>query len=94
VLNDQSVANVIKEALGEKAKNGFLTAVDVMEVVLSPGIQEHLAQARIYRPLIVKSMACQWLGKLGWQHGRHQNRMYVDGHEHEDVVEYRKGFVE
>jgi hypothetical protein len=39
-------------------------------------------------------MACHWLGRLAWWHGRHQNRMYSDGHEQEDVVEYRRKFAE
>ena len=94
VLNDENIAHQIKEALGEKAKKGFLSATDVMEVVSSPEIQAQLSQAGIYRPSIAKSTACQWLRKLGWQHGRHQNGMYADGHERKDVVEYRKGFVE
>ena len=79
--------------LAEKAKNGFLTTADIMKVVLSLEVQEQFAQARIFRPSISKSTTCWWLGKLGWQHGRHQNGMYIDSHECEDIVEYRKGFV-
>jgi hypothetical protein len=94
VLNDKTVTHAIKEALGERAKSRFLTAADVMEVVSGPDIQGQLAQAGIFRPSIAKSTACCWLGKLGWQHGKHQNRMYVDGHEREDVVKYRSGFVD
>jgi hypothetical protein len=94
VLNDENITHAIKEALGERAKNGFISATDVMEVVASPEIQTQLSQAGIYRPSIAKCTACRWLGKLGWQHGRHQNGMYADGHERKDVVEYRTGFVE
>ena len=94
VLNDENVTHSIKEALGERAKNGFLSATDIVEVVSSLEIQAQLTQAGIYRPSIAKSTACHWLSKLGWHHGRHQNGMYADGHEWEDVVKYRKGFVE
>jgi hypothetical protein len=84
----------MKEDLSKRAQNGFLLATDVMEVVSSPEIQAQLLQAGIYWPLIAKSTACCWLGKLGWRHSRHQNGMYSDGHEQEDMVEYRRGFVE
>jgi hypothetical protein len=94
MLNDENATHMIKEALGERAKNGFLSATNVMEVVASPEIQAQLLQTGIYRPSIRESTACCWLGKLGWQHGRHQNGMYSDSYEQEDVVEYRRGFVE
>jgi hypothetical protein len=58
VLNDENIAHQIKEALGEKAKKGFLSATDVMEVVSSPEIQAQLSQAGIYRPSIAKSTVC------------------------------------
>ena len=94
VLNDENVTHLIKEALGERAKNGFLSATDVVEVVSSLEIQAQLLQAGIDCPSISKSMACCWLKKLGWCHGRHQNGMYADGHEWKDIVEYRTEFVE
>ena len=58
VLNDEDLACAIKEALAEKAKNEFLTTVDVMEVVSSPEVQEQFAQAGIFRPSISKSTTC------------------------------------
>jgi hypothetical protein len=59
VLNDKNIAHQIKEALGEKAKKGFLSATDVMEVVSSPEIQAQLSQAGIYQPSIAKSTVCR-----------------------------------
>jgi hypothetical protein len=94
VLNDENITHAIKEALAEKAKRGFITTADIMEVVSGPDIQDQFAQAGIFKPSIGKTTACRWLGQLGWRHGRHQNGMYVDGHEREDVVKYRRGFVE
>ena len=93
-LNDENVTHTIKEALIERAKSGFLGATDVMEVVSSPGVQDQLSEAGIDWPSITKSTACRWLGRLGWRHGRHQNGMYSDGHEREDVVDYRRKFAE
>jgi len=94
VLKDEGVTHEIKLALGERAKSGFLTATNVMDVVSSPEVQAQFARASIYKPSISKRTARRWLGKLGWRYGRHQNGMYVDGHERKDVVEYRKGFVD
>jgi hypothetical protein len=82
MLNNENATHAIKEALGERAKNGFLLATDIMEVIVSPEIQAQLLQTGIYRPLIRKSTVCCWLGKLGWRHGRHQNGMYSDCYGH------------
>ena len=38
--------------------------------------------------------ARRWLRKMDWRYGRKKNGMYIDGHEREDVVEYRKAFLE
>ena len=35
----------------------------------------------------------QWLWKLGYQSTESKKGMYIDGHEHPDVLEYCKGFV-
>ena len=48
VLNDENIAHQIKEALGEKAKKGFLSATDVMEVVSSLEIQAQLSQCCVH----------------------------------------------
>ncbi|KAJ7113861.1 hypothetical protein C8R44DRAFT_580702, partial [Mycena epipterygia] len=38
--------------------------------------------------------ARRWLKALDYRFGRRKNGMYVDGHERDDVVQYRKDFVE
>ena len=38
--------------------------------------------------------ARRWLHSLGFRQVNHQKGIYFDGHEREDVVEYRKSFVE
>ena len=68
---------------------------DAVDIVSSPVMQAEFAQVRVHKPTISECTTCSWLsGKLGWCYGRHKNRMYVDGHERRDVVEYREHFAE
>ena len=92
VLDNDDIAHELKIALGERVKNGFLTAADVVDVVSGPEMQAQFVQAGFDRPTISLSTARRWLSKLGWRYGRHRG-MYADGHEREDVVEYRQAFV-
>ena len=39
------------------------------------------------KPLCERT-ACRWLIKLGWQHTKIKKGVYIDGHEHADVVSY------
>ena len=93
VLDDEEITHNLKLALGERAKNGFLTASNIVDIILSPEMQAHFTQARIDKGSVSERTAHHWLSKLGWQYGRHKG-MYADGHEHSDVVEYRQAFVE
>jgi len=40
------------------------------------------------------STAKIWLKKMGFVYSKFAKGVYVDGHEREDVVEYRKKFLE
>ena len=93
VLDDDDVAHEMKLALSERAKNGFLTASDIVDIVSSPEMQARFSRAGIHKASISERTARRWLCKLGWRYGRHKNGMYVDGHERQDVVEYREAFV-
>ena len=42
---------------------------------------------------ILASSTKQWLWKLGYCHVESQKGMYVDGHEHDDVIKYRKEYL-
>jgi hypothetical protein len=92
-LDDEEITHNLKLALGERAKNGFLTASDIIDIVSSLEMQAHFTRARIDKTSVLERTARRWLSKLGWRCGRHKG-MYVDGHEHSDVVEYRQAFVE
>ena len=94
VLEDEDISQAIQFALEERGKSGVISATDLVDVIASLEMQERFWQAGINKPSISERTAHCWLGKLGWQYGRHQNSMYIDGHEHEDVVEYRQAFVD
>ena len=42
---------------------------------------------------ISKSTVHHWLKGMDWRYGRAPKGMYIDGHEHDDVVEYRVWFL-
>jgi hypothetical protein len=52
-----------------------------------------LEQADVQKRSISVRTARRWLHHLDWRYGRRKNGMYVDGHERNDVVAYRKAFV-
>ena len=92
-LEDEDIAREIKLQLTENVKGQYLKASDVVEVVASMEIQEIMRQKGIAKPSISERTARRWLAGLGWRYGKLQNGMYVDGHEREDVVEYRRQFI-
>ena len=74
----------------EIAKNGYICAEDVVDYVASPQIQVKLGSKA--RGISIRT-ARRWLKKLNWQYGCKRNRMYIDGHEREDVIQYRNEFL-
>lgn len=47
-----------------------------------------------YNVIIHVSTARRWLHKLGFDRVHHQKGVYFDGHDREDVVSYRKEFLD
>ena len=94
VLQDEDILHQIQAELAEKTKRGSIKATDLVDVISSPKIQDHLKLVGINRPPISERTAHRWLGTLGWRYGRQKNGMYIDGHEREDVVHYRTAFVQ
>jgi hypothetical protein len=94
VLQDEDISHQIQAELGEKTKHGSINATDLVDVISSPKIQDHLKLVGINRPFISEHTAHRWLGTLGWRYGKQKNGMYIDGHECEDVVQYRTAFVQ
>lgn len=93
-LADEGVVQAIRLALGEKGKDGRIDATTLIDVVSSPEIQARFVDSGIDKQAISERTAHRWLGELGWKYGKQKNGMYIDGHEREDVVEYRSAFVE
>ena len=92
-FEDEDIAREIKLRLTEKVKGPYMKAGDVVDVIASPEIQAILRQKGICKPSITERTARRWLAGLGWRYGKMQSGMYIDGHEREDVVEYRQQFV-
>ncbi|KAH8993203.1 hypothetical protein EDB92DRAFT_1796554 [Lactarius akahatsu] len=93
ILEDEDIKQTIQLHLLECAKARHITAGDIVEIVSTPELQEKFLQAGIMKPTISKRTACRWLSRLDWQYGQPRKGMYIDGHEHEDIVEYGKAFV-
>ena len=53
--SNENIAQLINQALTEKAKHGFLTATDIMEMVSSLDMQAQFLEARIDQPLISRA---------------------------------------
>ena len=91
ILEDEDIAQGIQLHLLEIAKKGYIQAQDIVDYIASPEVQEQLAGKT--HTTIHERMACRWLKKLNWRYTRKKNGMYVDGHEREDVVEYRNEII-
>ncbi len=93
VLEDEDVSQTLQLQLGERTKVGHIKAANVVKIVSSPEMQANLRWIRVCKLTITKWTACDWLKKLDWRYKQKKNGMYIDGHEWEDVVQYRKVFV-
>ncbi|EIW77797.1 hypothetical protein CONPUDRAFT_62226 [Coniophora puteana RWD-64-598 SS2] len=94
LLDDKDFALAIKLHLQSLAgKQQHFCAQDVVDFVETDEMQEKMNKAGFPRRTISVRTACRWLKQLDWRFGRRKNGMYIDGHEREDVVEYRKAFV-
>lgn len=94
VLEDEDISQEIQLVLAEQMKTGTIKATDLVDIIASPKMQEQFTHAGIIKPSISERTAHRWLGRLGWRYGKQKNGMYIDGHERDDVVQYRNGFVQ
>ena len=90
ILEDEDFRRDVQLHLMEIAKNGYICAQDIVDYVATPEVQQRLGTRA--RGIHIW-MARRWLHKLSWRYQQKRKGMYIDGHECEDVVEYRKGFV-
>ena len=93
ILEDENFAQDVQLHLTEISKNGYIRAQDVVDYIATPDIQERLAKLGKACTISLRT-AQRWLGKLSWRYTKKRNGMYIDGHECEDIVAYRQGFVE
>ena len=93
LLEHEDIKEAIQLQLREHTQGRNMTAADVVEVVSTPELQAQFTEAGIIKPSISERTARRWLSRLDWQYGQPRKGMYIDGHEREDVVNYRKAFV-
>jgi hypothetical protein len=86
ILQDEDIAQAIQLHLLEIGKTRFIRAQDIVDYIAKPEVQEKLAGKA--RTTNHHHTACCWLKILNWQYTRKKNGMYVDGHEHDDVIQY------
>jgi len=94
ILEDEDFAHAIHIHLSGIAKKNYIRAQDIVDFVETSEIQEKLDEIGAKKKKISLRTAQRWLHKMGWCYQRKRNGMYVDGHEREDIVEYRKEFIE
>jgi len=91
ILEDEDFRRDIQLHLTEIAKKGYIRAQDIVDYVATREVQARLGTRA--RGIHVRT-ARRWLHKLNWRYRQKKKGMYIDGHEREDVMEYRRGFVE
>lgn len=90
LLNNEQIQRAVRRYLSVLA-NGEITPLLFMQEInekIIPGLGLDLGSQKI-----AITTARRWLVKLGYGIKEAQKGMYVDGHEREDVVEYRKEYL-
>lgn len=90
ILDDEDFRQDIQLHLSEISKKGYIRAQDIVDYVITPEVQAKLGTKACSISIYT---ARRWLHKLSWRYRQQKKGMYIDGHEREDVVEYRKAFV-
>ena len=91
-VDEMPSAQAIQLRLLEIGKTGYIQAQDIVDYIAKPKVQEKLAGKAC--TTIHHHTACCWLKKLNWQYTQKKNRMYVDGHECKDVIQYWNEFID
>lgn len=93
VLDDEDFSYAIQIHLTGIAKKDYIRTQDIVDFMETAEMQEKLDEIGARNKKISIRTAQRWLHRMGWRYGRKRNGMYVDGHEREDVVEYREEFI-
>jgi len=86
---DEDLAQQIHLHLTGIAKDGYVHAQDVVDVMVTPEMKQYLGT----KSGITKQTGQQWLHAMEWRYGKAMKGMYINGHKHGDVVKYQKGFL-
>ncbi|KAG2124867.1 hypothetical protein DEU56DRAFT_703926, partial [Suillus clintonianus] len=89
ILEDEDLAQQIHLHLQGIAKDGYVKAQDVVDIMATPEMKQYLG----LKTGITLRTGQRWLHNMEWRYGKATKGMYIDGHERADVVEYRKGFL-
>ena len=70
ILEDEDIQEAIQLKLLQKAKNGYISGQDVVDIVSSPELRELLGAKRSGKVTSISLRTAQrWLKKLDWRHG-------------------------
>jgi len=83
-IEDEDLAQEIHLHLQSLNKR-YLKAVDIIQYLNKPEVKSRLG----LKETPSERTARQWMHAMDYRYGKSANGMYVDGHEHEDVVNYR-----
>jgi len=90
-LFDEDLSTKIHEFILNLCKDQpFFKVEDIVDFVATPAMQVAMGTKATS---ISKRTAQRWLKRMGWRYGEMPNGMYTDGHEREDVIEYRTWFL-
>jgi len=89
ILADEDLAQKIHLHLIGITRDVYIHAQDVVDVMATPEMKQYLGT----KSGSTKWTGQQWLHAMEWRYGKATKGMYINGHEHRDVVEYRKGFL-
>ncbi len=88
IIADEDFRSQIQEYLTSLTKE-YLSAQDILDYLNTPQV---LAQLGRSKPVSMRT-ANTWMHAMGYQYGKAENGMYVNGHERPDVKEYRVEFL-
>jgi hypothetical protein len=66
-----------------------IQAQDVVDIMATPEMKRYLGTKT---GISVQTAQC-WLNKMKWRYGKSAKGMYINGHEHADIVEYCTAFL-
>jgi hypothetical protein len=88
-LNDEDIQIKISQYLRSKKVNFRLhDFINHVSDVILPSLGYEKEKK------ISDRTAHRWLSKMGWSYNKYRKDIYVDGHERDDVVEYREKFLD